>query len=160
MTNDILRQDNSNPTYRSYRAMVARCTSVRQRTYAHYGARGISVASVWLGSGGFTRFVHDVGARPEGMTLDRFPNRTGNYEPGNVRWATKREQQRNTTCSVMLTFDGREMCAIDWAAELGLHPQTVYSRIARKLPVADVLRIGKLPRVVTTKCPSTGKFVR
>lgn len=79
--------------YATWRSMVQRCTNPKDTNYPHYGARGISVCNRWRES--FEAFLADVGARPAGMSLDRFPDMNGNYEPGNVRWATAAEQAHN-----------------------------------------------------------------
>jgi hypothetical protein len=76
-------------TYRSWEAMWARCTQLSHIEFPRYGAKGISVCSHWEK---FENFLTDMGLRPDGMTLDRFPNAKGNYEPGNCRWATAKEQ--------------------------------------------------------------------
>jgi hypothetical protein len=81
------------PTYKSYRKMVERCTLKTADNYAYYGGRGIKVCERWLDS--FENFLADMGERPDGKTLDRYPNGDGNYEPGNCRWATKSEQAFN-----------------------------------------------------------------
>lgn len=81
------------PTYRSWNAMKERCLNPRHTSYRRYGGRGIKVCAAWEAS--FEAFLRDVGERPAGRTLDRYPNPDGNYEPGNVRWATPLEQARN-----------------------------------------------------------------
>lgn len=74
--------------------MIQRCTNPNNAKYSYYGGRGIKVCARWLAS--FADFLADVGERPSPkLTLDRFPNNDGNYEPGNVRWATWSEQMRN-----------------------------------------------------------------
>jgi hypothetical protein len=78
-------------TYKSWRSMINRCTNPNTPGYASYGGRGITVCDRWLI---FEPFLADMGVRPEGRTLDRI-NNDGNYEPGNCRWATRFEQQRN-----------------------------------------------------------------
>lgn len=82
------------PTYNSWRGMIERCTRESHPFFEHYGGRGITVCGQWRGKGGFARFLADVGERPEGRTLDRI-DVDGNYEPGNVRWATGSEQRWN-----------------------------------------------------------------
>jgi hypothetical protein len=80
------------PTYRSWRAMIIRCTNSKHRQFKDYGGRGITVCSDWLTS--FESFLASVGIRPEGKTLDR-ENTNGNYEPSNCKWSTPTEQNTN-----------------------------------------------------------------
>jgi hypothetical protein len=73
--------------------MIQRCTNPNAPNYYLYGSRGITVCDRWLHS--FESFLADLGERPQGKTLDRFPDGDGNYEPGNARWATLSEQNLN-----------------------------------------------------------------
>lgn len=79
-------------TYVTWSHMIQRCTNPKRPAYARYGGRGITVCDRWLK---FENFLADMGERPDGKTLDRFPNNKGNYEPGNCRWATVTEQNQN-----------------------------------------------------------------
>ncbi len=84
-------------TYSSWYNMRTRCENPRATQYALYGGRGIAVCARWAD---FTNFLADMGERPSaGHTLDRYPNKDGNYEPGNCRWATQSEQCRNKRTS-------------------------------------------------------------
>ncbi len=80
-------------TYNSWCAMIQRCTNPRAPSYPRYGGRGIKICDRWRDS--FESFLADMGERPARMTLDRYPNNDGNYEPGNCRWATRADQNRN-----------------------------------------------------------------
>lgn len=77
------------PTYVSWSAMWGRCTDPRNASYPSYGGRGITVCERW---GDFLNFLADMGRRPSlNHSLDR-RNADGHYEPGNVRWATRAQQ--------------------------------------------------------------------
>jgi hypothetical protein len=72
--------------------MKQRCLNPNNKNYKDYGGDGITVCERWIK---FENFLEDMGERPIGTTLDRFPNKRGNYEPGNCRWATLSEQNKN-----------------------------------------------------------------
>lgn len=80
------------PTYKSWRAMIQRCYRPKSGSYRYYGGLGVEVCDRWRHS--FENFLADLGERPEGMTLDR-ERAEGNYEPGNCRWATAKQQRSN-----------------------------------------------------------------
>lgn len=79
-------------TYVSWASMLTRCRNPNQSGFEYWGGRGITVCEKWMS---FENFLADMGERPAGKTLDRFPDVNGNYEPGNCRWATPKEQRAN-----------------------------------------------------------------
>jgi hypothetical protein len=86
----------SSRTYRSWVSMFSRCYNEKSNCYQNYGGRGITVCERWRY---FRNFLADMGIRPDGKTLDR-KKVNGNYEPRNCRWATPKEQSRNTRRSL------------------------------------------------------------
>ena len=79
-------------SYTTWCSMRQRCQNKKKKNYSLYGGRGITVCDRW---DSFENFIADMGERPIGKTIDRFPNMNGNYEPGNCRWATPSEQRVN-----------------------------------------------------------------
>ena len=76
----------------TWAGMKSRCLNKNQKAYARYGRRGITVCDRWRDS--FSDFLADMGRCPDGHSLERI-NNNGNYEPGNCKWATAKEQARN-----------------------------------------------------------------
>lgn len=126
----------TSPTWVSWRALVARCYNTGASDYPRYGGRGITVCDRWRSS--FSAFLEDVGERPDGMTLDRLDS-DGNYEPGNVRWATAQQQNRNRRNNRMLTMGGRTQCLADWSEETGIPRDTLGRRLKKGWPVEEAL---------------------
>lgn len=132
------------PEYGIWACMVNRCRNPNYGQYKDYGGRGISVHQEWVTS--FSAFLADVGPRPSPLhTLDRFPNKNGNYEPGNVRWATRKEQQRNTRSNRMLTFNGETLCVTEWAERLGIKPDVIRKRLRTGWTVEEIIRTPVKP---------------
>jgi len=108
--------------------MLAR-TKPGHRDRADYHDRGIGVCAEWIGEGGFTLFLEHIGRRPgSGFSVGRIDNDKG-YEPGNVRWETWRQQQRNRRSNVMLTIDGVAKCVAGWSEVSGVKAVTIHSRL-------------------------------
>lgn len=107
--------------FRAYQGMKQRCYNPKSDSFANYGARGIRVFSEWLGTRGFETFLAYIGLRPSAMhSLDRYPDRDGDYEPGNLRWATKSEQSINRDAVPRYACNGRTLSLIEWSREPGV----------------------------------------
>jgi hypothetical protein len=127
------------PEYRVWCHVLARCGTATDAAYDNYGGRGITVCDRWLT---FTNFYADVGPRPSPQhTLERIEN-DGNYEPGNVRWATRKEQNRNKRNNRLLTFNGRTQCIAAWAEEIGITWAALRARLRLGWSVERALTPG------------------
>ena len=124
------------PMYIVWRGMLGRCLNTNDKAYKDYGGRGIRVCKRWLK---FENFFQDMGKRPEGMTLDREDN-NGNYEPGNCRWATQKEQCRNTRRNKFVEYKGEKKTISEWAEQIGMSSTTLWKRLDRGWSVERALK--------------------
>ena len=119
--------------------MKARCLNPRNKHYKDYGGRGITVCDRWLHS--FENFLEDMGERPEGTSLDRYPDTNGNYEPENTRWATAREQGRNKRGSIVVEYQNQRMSLVEFAEMHDIPYEKVRMRYRnKKMPLEEILR--------------------
>lgn len=115
--------------YRAWHQMKTRCYNHKIKQYKNYGGRGIRVCDRWLGDDGFSNFLKDMGNRPSPKhSLDRFPNNDGNYEPNNCRWATKKQQARNTSTVTLVEYKGEMVSLSERAKKEQVPVETVCRR--------------------------------
>lgn len=124
--------------YPIWNQMIRRCTRPKHPEFSNYGARGIKVCERWMK---FENFYADMGAKPTGRSLDRFPDNDGNYEPGNCRWATSIEQCNNMRKNVYIEFNGRRQTATEWARETGIKAGTLTYRFRRGYSPASIFSV-------------------
>ncbi len=113
-------------THLAWMNMLQRCYNPKSVKYATYGERGIQVCQRWRDS--FAAFLEDMGESPPKMTLDRKDN-DGNYEPGNCRWATMKEQQRNRKNNRWIEAFGYRRTMAEWSELNGIPTCQIWSRI-------------------------------
>ena len=125
-------------THRIWWAMLERCNNPKDPAYPKYGGRGITVCVRWLR---FEQFLQDMGERPEGLSLDRRDN-DGGYSPGNCRWATRIEQNRNRGMDFhKVEVDGQMLFLTDAAEMFGLgYQQLYYQVVTRQRTVSEAVR--------------------
>jgi hypothetical protein len=124
--------------FKIWQGIVQRCHNPKAEAYRNYGGRGIVVCDRWRAS--FEAFFEDMGTAPSPRhSLDRHPNNDGNYEPGNVRWANKKQQARNTRTNRLLTYNGETLPVSEWAERIGVGVQTVFGRLRRNWPLHRIL---------------------
>lgn len=127
------------PVYKVWVAMCQRCSNENGPSARIYMDRGIHVTPEWLGPGGFARFYEHMGPRPSrNHSIDRI-NNAGHYEPGNVRWATAKEQSHNSRRVRMIMLCGETHPAAEWARRIGLTVPALIGRIERGWSEEDVL---------------------
>jgi len=136
-------------TYRSWTHMIERCTNVNSLCWKYYGGRGIKVCARWAN---FENFLADMGERPSSKSLDRYPNKNGNYEPENCRWATRQEQSRNMRSNRIATVNGITGCISELCELLGVSRDLVFSRIHKGWSDLDALT--RPMRVVKLRPPN------
>lgn len=136
-THDLSRT----PEYRIWHGMVQRTCNPNNPSYKNYGGRGITIFPLWRRS--FKAFIDNVGQRPSSLhTIERIDNNKG-YEPNNVKWDTRHNQNRNHRRNHMITFNGETLCIKDWAIRLGLGIHAINYRL-QKWPIELALTTPNL----------------
>jgi hypothetical protein len=125
-THGEARHGKESPEYIVWLSMRARCTNVNNKRYHRYGGRGISICKRWEL---YSNFLEDMGRRPSPKhSLERI-NNDRNYTPSNCKWATGKEQGRNTSTNTHLTVNGETRVMAEWAELMGLKQNTLAMRI-------------------------------
>ncbi len=137
--NTITHRASYTVEFNIWSCMLARCTNPNDPAYCNYGGRGIIVCSRWLYS--FENFLTDMGYRPSSdHSIDRI-NNDGNYEPGNCRWATAKEQANNRRNNVFYNYNGVDYSLSDISTKYNIKPTTFHQRIAVGWTVAEAIEI-------------------
>lgn len=111
-------------TYSVWSNMLQRCNNTKNTSYKDYGGRGIKVCKKWHN---FKEFLKDMGVKPTRKTLDRIKN-SGNYKKSNCRWATKKQQNRNTRVSRYARVNGGKVHIKEFCQILGISSASYYYR--------------------------------
>lgn len=137
--------------YKLLRSAIDRCHNPSSRGYSRWGGRGISVYQEWRDEPEkFVEYVRvHLGERPDDHSLDRIDNQLG-YEPGNIKWSSVTEQNRNARSNRWITFNGRTMLLEDWAKFTGVPKSTLHYRLkswgvekAMSLSIGDQVVVPK-----------------
>ena len=129
--------DYGSKLYRTWRNAKNRVFNPSAEKYATYGSKGIDMDPEWASS--FEKFAAHLGEPPSPKhSLDRIDNTKG-YWPGNIRWATVREQIANRSNTLRITFEGRTLPLTEWCEMLGLKKNTARHRLRAGWSAKDIL---------------------
>jgi hypothetical protein len=117
--------------------MINRCTNASHKKWEHYGGRGITVCDEWRKS--FSAFLDHIGPKPTPKhTVERMDNNS-NYVPGNVCWATRREQNLNRRNNRLAEYNGVFRTLTEISEESGIPFTTLKARLNRGLTGKELI---------------------
>lgn len=122
------------PEYRIWDGMWQRCTNPRNASYESYKER--TPPKEWLS---FEVFIADMGLRPSPKHSIERVNNYLSYGPDNCKWVEAKEQLRNTSANVNLTYNGKTQCLAAWVEELGISYGTLHYRLKVGWPIEKAL---------------------
>jgi hypothetical protein len=129
--------------YRIWGTMISRCENPNHIAFADYGGRGIKVCDRWKNS--VSDFISDMGPRPSRKhSIDR-KDSNGDYEPCNCRWATPKEQSRNTSRNRFVTYGVETLTLAEWGERNGLRGSLIGNRLKAGWSVEDALTRAARP---------------
>lgn len=133
--------------YNIWCGMIARCENPNERAFSIYGGRGVSVCAKWRASFESFRDWAIANGYSDVLTIDRYPNNSGDYEPGNCRWATYTEQNRNRRDNNPIVYQGRLVLISELAEKYDMPADVVKNRIRRYgWTIEDALTTPVRPR--------------
>lgn len=126
--------------YDIWRGMKQRCYNPKTNRYKNYGGRGICVCDEWKND--FQSFYNWAisSGYSDDLTIDRI-NTDGNYEPGNCRWATVKQQANNRTSNNIVEFNGESHTLTQWSEITGIKMATIWARLQKGWSVSDALTV-------------------
>ena len=126
--------------YRIWAGMKARCAYPKNISYPRYGGRGITVCDEWLHNfQAFYDWAMANGYRDD-LSIDRI-DADGNYCPENCRWATPKEQNRNTRSNRYITINGETECLAEWCEKYKIPMVMVWKRLKHGWSIEEALGI-------------------
>lgn len=114
-------------TYLAWQRAKGRCLNPNNKRYSDYGGRGITMCARWADS--FEAFLDDMGEAPKGMSLDRWPDLNGSYEPSNCRWATPQMQSENRRSTIWVDHEGERLSLKSYASLAGVSYKALFNRV-------------------------------
>lgn len=131
--------------YDCWVCMKSRIFNPKNKRFADYGGRGITICDRWLGRDGFSNFHSDMGDKPDHTrSIDRI-DVNGNYCPENCIWGTKEDQARNKRNSRIISYNGETRCLAEWSEILNIP----YGRLWKRLDMGFSLEQAADPRRLT-----------
>lgn len=129
------------PNYKRWLHIKDRCLNPHNKDFNRYGGRGIKIYEEWVDD--FKAFHDYVSILPhfgeKGYSLDRIDN-DGNYEPNNLRWATKKQQANNREVKSVIEFNGEKFTLKQIAKKIGIGLSSIHRRIKRGDTMQELFR--------------------
>lgn len=130
------QKSRDNPLYSTWAGMRQRCLNSSLAAWKDYGGRGIRICQRWLDS--FEDFVDDMGERPIGCSIDRI-DVNGGYEPGNCRWATRKQQAQNKRNTVNFDWNGEQLCLCEICRRENVCYEIVRASVRKGIPLKEAV---------------------
>lgn len=126
------------PLYAYWHNIRSRCNNPNTENFCYYGAKGVKMCAEWENDYyAFEKWCIETGHK-KGLSLDRIKLNEG-YGPDNCRWASPKQQARNRSNNVMLSYNGESRCAAEWAEIIGVTNLTIWNRTKKGLPIEKIL---------------------
>lgn len=129
--------------YNIWRGMKKRCSNPANTYYEAYGGRGINVCEEWENDFAAFREWAIASGYSSSLTLDRIDNDKG-YSPGNCRWVTMKEQNRNQRRNRKICINGETKIFVEWCEYYNIPVYKVRGRFDRGWNIEEAL--GIVPR--------------